>query len=875
MRIKSKPPLLAIWLFRPLMPKEDRPFLINDFEEMFEVVAMTEGRWQAIIWSWKQYIGSTPHFLKDHWYWSCAMLKNLFKIGFRNIAKQRLSSVLNVAGLAVALAAAWVLIFHVQFETSFENWNPNSQNVCRIAIKSKYGDTYRHWANGPVLLSQSLKEQIPDIQDYTRFNGMGNLVVSAENENGQRIQFSESGGYFVDATVFDLFNLKLVSGDLDTVFDDLSSVVLTQSMARRYFGNEDPIGKILDFEGGRFTAIVTGVIEDLPANTFLSFDYLVPMDQLLAIFKRQGNEAALTSRTWKAMMHFVKMRPGYDQAHVEALMVDFQKEYHADEVNRVETFTLQPIQTIHLHSKLNREMSQNGDIIYIYVFSAIAIVILLLASLNFINISIAQSMKRIREVGLRKVLGAQRSQLMGQFIGETYLLIFLATLLAALLVALYIPMYNQVTAHEFTFSEFMGMNQLGIIGLVVIVIGLLAGLYPAFYISQFQLSASLKKGQTPTSSVSKVRSGLVIFQFVISIFMIFATLTISRQLTFFKQSGLGFEKERIISVRLQGAQRQAVITDPSAFRNELLSSPDILNVSLVSRRPGVNLSIEHLRLASDDPDADVPTVRFLRADENYLETLKVPLVEGENFRKQDGGDYQFLLNESAVEALGLVSPVGKRVRGYSGEGEIKGIFKDYHFESLKKTIEPMVIEYRSVPGGNLLIKYAEKKDAVVLDYIKQQLDTMVPNQILNYQFVEDHLNSLYIQEDRLGSLFRMFSGLAIFISCLGLFGISAHYAQLRNKEIGIRKVMGATAPNVVVSLIKQYVIWIGIANIIAWPVAYLVMGKWLENFAYRISIDIWTCLAAGFTSLAVAIITVTYRSIRASLADPVQSLRHE
>ncbi len=804
------------------------------------------------------------------------MFKNYFKIALRNIQKQKLNSTLNIIGLAVAITCGLLILFHVKDELSYEKNFPKVDRIYRVTINSKHGDTYRHWAVGPPLLGAKLKEQIPEIENVCRFRRYGKQVLSYRPEYGEAKRFEESNGFYADSTIIDMFDLNLVYGDPNSALKEFNSIIISETMAEKYFGSEIPLEKTLYFDQRNFPVKVTGVFKDLPSNTHLQFDYLVPYK----VFIHYLREYIRNSPIWKAVYTYVLIYDNHTQESIEAKFPDFMLSFFSGRGTREEilakrTFYLQPIKDIHLHSKLEQEIARNSDIAYVYIFSIAAIFILIIASVNFVNISTAQAFKRIKEVGVRKVLGAQRRQLVKQFLGESFVLVLSATIIALLLLQLLIPFYNGLSGKNLYFAQLFSANNLLLLFILIFAIGLMSGLYPAIFISSFQPASSIKSMKDPRSSVTLIRKGLVIFQFVISIFIICSTITIYRQLVYFREKDLGFDKERLIAVQLYGDLYKNTMSNKEVIKAELLKYAAISNVAFSSNLPGERFSVEQLVPKGITRTDDIPTVRVIRVDEDFLNTMKIELKEGRNFRPTLGKEGQFILNESAIKALDLKEAIGKKAQALSGSGEIVGVMKDFNFTSLHQAIEPLVLDYRPTWVQYLIVKFQGVTIPEVVNYVKGKLDEITPNHLFRYSFVDENLNRLYVFEDRVSDIFKVFSLFAIIISCLGLFGLSVYSAELRIKEIGIRKAVGATAPGIVGLLTKEFMVWVIIANIIAFPIAYFAINNWLNNFAYRISIEWWTFILAGVLALAIALFTVSYQSIKAAVANPVESLRYE
>ena len=808
------------------------------------------------------------------------MLRNYLKIAIRNIYKQKLNSVLNITGLALGIACSLLILFHVKEELSYDrNW-PKAARIYRITNEG-LDEGSHHWAVVSPLHALEIREEIPEIQLTTRLAYRYSNVLSYTPKVGEPRRFEEKGGFFSDPETIEVFDLKFIEGNPENSLNGVNTIVLTESMAKRYFRDEDPLGKTISDDSGQRLYKVTGVIEDVPFNTHWQFDYLVSMSTMYKTMKERGAEDWMVSRGWAWFYTYVLMQENQSIDTVRAKMPDFTARFYQEFGTREEILArtkqhLQPITDIHLFSRLEQEMGPNSNIIYVYVFACVALFILLIAGVNFVNIATAQAFKRMKEVGVRKVMGAYRHQLQKQFLGESYIMSLIAAAFALVIFDITLPFYNQLAGKDLGFVRILTPENIGFIGLIIVLVGTLAGLYPAFFMSKFKPVNTLKNLRGPGSSVTIVRKGLVIFQFVISIFMIFSTITIYKQLDLFQNMSLGFEKDKLVAIELYGGLRRTIVQKTGVMKTEFLRNPAISGVTVISTLPGDRFSVENLRPEGTPEDKNLPSMRYLRVDENFLEILNIQLKEGRNFTRRAEYKPEFILNETAVQALELKEPVGKLGSNFRGtNAEIVGVVKDFNFASLHDNIESLVLEYNPAWAGYLLVKFQGNNTADILEFLEMKAREISPETLFMYTFVDEHLNRLYEGENRVNEIFQAFSLLAIFISCLGLFGLSAYSAEIRTKEIGVRKVVGATVSNIVVLLTKEFTKWVLISVVIAWPLAYFAMNSWLQNFAYRIDIDIWAFALSGIVALGVAILTVSYQSVKAAIANPIDSLRYE
>jgi len=797
------------------------------------------------------------------------MLKNYLKIALRSLRRQKVFAGINIVGLAVALACSLLILFHVKDELSYERHIPQADQVHRLTSYTKYGDTFIHWALSSVPLGPMVADEVPEIEKIARFRRIHSTVLSYTPKRGDVQRFRETGGFYADPEAIEMFGIQFKKGDNRTALDEPDTIIISADFAAKYFGDEDPLGKTLVAEAEGRLYRITGVIEDLPASTHLQYDFLLSM----ATWYQVRDERSLNSRTWKALFTYVIMDERHDREAVEAKIAVFQKEtFHLENPNRVESFFLQPITEIHLHSKLDEELAPNSDILYVYIFAVSGLLLLLIAIVNFVNLTAAQALRRMQEVGVRKAIGAHRGQLVRQFLGESLLHVILASGLAFVLFRLTVPFYNGLTGKEFGFMEALSTENLALVLGIVLTTGLVAGLYPAFFISRFSPLEALKGQKTPGSSSSVLRKGLIVFQFSISVFLICSTITIYKQLVFLNDKDLGFDQERLIAVNVYGDN---ILENVDVFRSELLSYPAITNVSLASDIPGENISLDRFRPHSISEDVGLPLVAMFWAADDFLETMDIELLEGRPFRSQDGGEEQFLVSESLVDILGVTDPVGQKASGYSPEGEIVGVFKDFHFASLHNEIDPLLLVYQPNPSPFMFVRFDGDNTADVLAHMEDQFELFSPGYVFDYEFLDDKLNQLYVSEGRLEDIFSFFSGIALLIACLGLFGLSIFSAELRKKEIGVRKVMGATVLGISGLLSKEFLMLVGIAIIVAWPISYFSLQAWLQGFAYRLEVEMTTFLLAALAAIAIAILTIGYQSVKAARTNPIESLRYE
>ena len=793
---------------------------------------------------------------------TCGMYKHYLKVTTRSVLKQKAYNILNVLGLSVGISSGLIIALHIRDELSYEKSFHNYENIYRVHREN--------WAASSPPLAGEFKEFFPDIDVIGRFAPYGTRVVTTDKNNP-----GEVTGFYADSTVLKIFGFQVLDGDPDPL-TAVNTAVITQRMATRYFGNENPIGKILKFDNQKEFP-VTAVIEDLPVNTHLKFDFLISMPTFYS--ERENPDQ---NRGWMMMYTYACFKPG-TLANISGRMSSFIRKYYTgdpDIEQKIATraWQLMPLKDIHLHSNMEKEMSPNSSIVYIYVFVAVEILILLVASANFMSLFTTQAIRRVKEVGMRKIMGAKSGQLMAQFLTEVLLLTVFSTLLAIGLYQLALPFYNNLSGKTLEPWQIFEMDSIITIGVILLIVIVISGLYPAFFITRFNAGSFLKESKLPRSMPNLVRSGLVVFQFFVSVALIAAAILVQQQMSLIRNKDLGFDKEQVISVKLYGYLWWRAFSEPDALKSEFLSNPEILAVGRADRIIGERLSVEMVVPKGKDSDNDeLPGVRVLRVDEGYLDVMSIPLADGRNFSTKFNDSTSFIINESAAKALELTSPVSTELTnpGVNRKGKIVGVVKDYHFASLHSEIEPLVIEFQPGWSDNLLFKIRSKDPRATIDYIKSTIDKLAPNSLFVYQFLDDRVDALYKSEDTMGKVFQFFSVLAIVIACLGLFGMSAYTIESRTKEIGIRKVLGATVVGIVKLVSSGVFRLILIGFTIAVPVTWYVMNKWLNNFAYKIEIEWWVFASTGMAVILIAALAISFHTLKGASTNPVNSLRNE
>ncbi|UCE42306.1 MAG: ABC transporter permease [Candidatus Aminicenantes bacterium] len=805
------------------------------------------------------------------------MLNNYIKIALRNLRRNKLYSFLNIAGLAIGITCCILILLYVQDELSFDRFHEKADRIYRISSHFVLKDRVMNFASSAHVQGPMFKEEFPEVENYVRFNDYGSRRMIRYED----VTYAEERFIWVDNSVFDVFSFNLIKGNPKEALTKPNTVVITEEIAEKYFGDLDPIGKNLRVHNDELF-MVTGVVENIPTNSHIRPDFLASFVTL--DLQPTGNATADLVNNVDYYTYLL-LEEGADYKALEQKLDGFVEKYLGPLIKSIggsARYELQPLTSIYLYSNLENELERTGEMAYVWLFSGIGLFILLLACLNFMNLSTARSANRAKEVGLRKVVGAQRLQLIKQFIGESMILTFIAILLSLLLVFFTLPIFNSISGKNLAMSYLSNpMLILGLLGFFIVV-SLIGGSYPAFFLSAFRpvevLQGRLRRG----AKSSVLRIALVSLQFTVSIVLIIGTLIVNKQLNYVRNKNLGYEKEHVIALRIRNEDTQK---RHEAIRTALLTNPNILSVSASSSLPlGQNsFSAHHI---AGQPADEMIMLHTQIVDEHFIDTYKMEIVQGRNFSKDfpTDPDEAIIINEATAKKLGWQDdPLGKEIEALMSMTEMKkyrviGVIKDYHFLSLHEEIQPLVLYNTSPYGGDyyrmsLRVRPENIQDTIgFLRSTWRGFDSQYP---LEFVFLDDQYDALYRAEERLGKLFGYFTALAILIGCLGLFGLSSYSAEQRTKEIGIRKVLGATTSNVTMLLVREFTKWVLLAVLIAWPVGYYIMNTWLRNFAYRIGLGVDTFLLSAVLALVIAIITVVYQAVRAAVANPVDSLKYE
>ncbi|WP_080057091.1 ABC transporter permease [Spirosoma aerolatum] len=806
-----------------------------------------------------------------------AMLSNYLTIAFRNLWRHKAFTAINIVGLAIGLATCLLIVLFVLHELSYDRYHTHADRLYRVTLYGRMDakDINLAYAYGPT--GQTLLQECPGVEAVTRLRREGAFLV----KHGENI-VKEENVAFVDSNFFSVFNFPMLKGNQARALVEPNTLVLTETIARKYFGQTDPIGKTLSM-GNLGLFRITGVCEDVPSNTHFHYDMFGSLQSV-----KTGNK-------WLASgaYTYVRLREGYSIQQVEGISRGFVSKYMASEINEFFGMTLseflkkgngfgfvfQPITSIHLQSNLDDELAPNSDIKYVYIFSVIALFILLLACINFMNLSTVGSAGRSKEVGIRKVLGSVRKQLVSQFLTESVLLTFLALGLALGLVLFLLPSFNALAGKQFTLGAILNGKMLVGVVIACLVIGLLAGSYPAFVLSSFKPITVLNGRMQVSLRSGWLRNALVTVQFVVSIGMIIATIVANQQLRFMQNKKVGFDKEQVLVLH----DTQVLGPKLNAFKDDLAKLASVIQVSKAGFLPAgsSSQSVDGIQI-QDGARSGVYRTKSYYVDDDYLSTLGIRLAQGRNFSKAYPADKSaVLLNEAAVREYGFKnSPIGKQLStvGDGTEGSkqtytVIGVVKDFHFESMHQRIAPLLLFYGG-DNGQLALRIRTDDIPSLLSTIEQRWKAETANPFA-YSFLNERFNTMYQSDQRIGQLVSIFAGLAVMIACLGLFGLAAFTTHQRTKEIGVRKVLGASIVSIITLLLTNYLKLIFVALLIASPIAGYVMSQWLRDFAYRIEVEWWFFALAGGLAILVAVLTVSYQAIKAALMNPVKSLRTE
>lgn len=816
------------------------------------------------------------------------MIKNYLKISIRNLKKQKLYSTINILGLAIGFTCTILILLWVQDELSYDRFNPNANNLYRVNWDFKWNGDEGVGPGTPPPLAAKLVSDIPEVAAATRLRPMLKTVV----RYGDKF-FNEDGIVSADSNFLELFPFQMLSGNPKSALKEPNSVVLTESIAHKYFGNEPPVGKniiIGEYEKNHYGVYqnlfkVTGIVKDVPRNSHIQFDILTSMSSYPEVVWRNW------SWVWMQVATYVQLKDGVKSPIVQAKISGLTKKYLPAGFKRLGlsyddmiksgghwNFVLQPLTDVYLSSaSIGNRLGPIGNRTQVYLFSIIAIFILLIACINFMNLTTARSSIRTKEIGVRKVLGSARKALISQFIIESLFFSLLALPVAIILVEIFLPLFNIISGKSLAFDI---INPLWLPAALIamgILVGILSGSYPGFYLSSFIPAQVLKGASKSSPGRGALRNSLVIIQFAITIGVIVCTLLVKKQMDFLRQTDLGFNDKGVIVI---SNENNRLGNQAETYINRLKAHSQIIDASISTGIPPSDTFEDYYKVEGKQ-DKQFNLCSYI-TDENFITTMGLRLVKGRGFEQGYADSTSIILNEAAVKYLGLSDPIGKTITYNSNNVGYKiiGVVKDFNFLTLYSPITPFALFYKSsksytIPNSFVVVKIRPDDLKSTIAILSAEWNSVAPALPFEYSFLEESFESHYQSAMRLGNVFFAFSVLTIFIACIGLFALAAFATERRFKKIGIRKVLGASVPEIVVLLSKEFTKLVLLANLIAWPVAYYVINAWLQEFAYHINISIWSFVIAGIAAVLIAFATVAYQAIRAATANPVKSLKYE
>ncbi len=821
------------------------------------------------------------------------MIRNLFLTAFRSLKKNKFFSILNIGGLSIGMAVFLIIALYVQFEKSYEDFIPDRENIYRLSLTTylnnelSVASAENYPGAGP-----ALKNEFPEVVGCARLYNMGyknNVIITNEDAQPQPIAFKQRRFLYADSSFLPLMNYPMVAGDAKTALAQPLCAVISESYAKMYFKGEDPIGKTLHLQDDDYNnelAKITGVFKDLPANTHLKFDVLFSYKTLFSRFERAVERY---DQAWwrKDMYTFIKLRPGTDPKALEAKFPQIVDKYSPGlkERNQRDVLALQPLEDIHLTSNLAEEVEANGDARIVFFLGLIGVFVLVIAWINYINLSTAKAMERAKEVGVRKVMGAFKAHLIRQFLVEAAVVNLLSMLFAVLVVALALPSFNTLSGLSLRLTDLTQSWFMALATALWLTGTLLSGLYPALVLSSFRPVVVLKGKLKNSVSGIFLRKALVVFQFMASVALIAGTLIVYRQLNFMMNQDIGMNIDQIMVVERPGIaprDRKEFNSAIDVFRNELKKVPNVQGVSTSVTIPGKQREFKAGVKKYGAPDDQLVTLRANSMDYNFLDVFKMKLVAGRPFSEEipSDRDTAVIISESAAKLLGFKKPedaIGQTLAAVQWQWYpiIVGVVNDYHQVSLKKNLDPSIFYCAPYGGEYYSMRMATKDVQQSVERIREAWTKAFPGNPFEYFFLDDYFNQQYENEKKFGKLFTVFASLAMIVGCLGLFGLSAYTATQRTKEIGIRKALGSTDRGIFVLLSTEYVKLVVLSIVLAVPLIWIVMSRWIESFPYRTDISPIVFVVAGLTVLVVSILTVSFQTVRVARTNPVDSLRYE
>ncbi len=842
------------WLIKRIF-KDEEEAKLGDFMEIYSAIAEEKGKLRAGLRFWGYLSRSIPGYIKDSLAMGGTMFKNYLKIALRTIKKQKGFSLITVSGLGVGMACFILIYMYISHEFSYDKYHDGADRIYRIGTRVDFGSQEVSFESASDPLIPVLRERYPEVASGVRIMSRRVLV------NHDQSQSFESGFIYTEREIFDIFNIPLIQGNTETAFSRLHSMMISKDMAAKYFGHDNPIGQSLNINGNDFE--ITGIVQNPPSNTHLPYGFITSMINIV-------EPEEMTSWADLSALGYIKLEPNVN-ADDFAEKIKFIGHEYAGEYFKERGWTyisfLRPLVSIHL---------QSVNVQFLYILLTIGSLILILACLNFISLSTAGASNRAKEVGLRKTVGAHKRQLVRQFIGESLVISVFAFFLSFLLVIISLPFFNSLTGGELKAVDLLSLDNIIFLVFLIVFVGMASGAYPALFLSRFEPALTLKNRLFTGKRKSILRKAFIVCQFTVSIILIIGTVAVYAQIDFMKNRYLGFEKEKKLVFRARFNNNH------EAIKNEFLKHHNIIGATACSAPPGEGYSNRTTRVVGRE-DENWP-MNDMNFDHDFIPEFKIQMAAGRSFSDDMSTDAgrSCIINEAAVRHFGWSSPeeaIGKVLERGPREPEnrrtIIGVVKDFHYTGLQRAIEPLVMlnEPQNFYSISLTIKTENLSET--LSFIEGKWNELHLGSIFSYSFLDERFDRFYRSEEITGKMLTVFASLAIFLSCLGLFGLVCFTVRQRTKEIGVRKALGASVPNILSLLSKEFLKWIVISNVIAWPVAYFVGNKWLENFAFRIDMGWWMFAVAAFAALVIALLTLSFQTIKAAAANPVDSLRYE
>ncbi len=881
---KKRPPRLALWLFRQMSKYQENFAIVGDVEEVFSTIQHEEGYLKASLWYWHQCLVSSFQYTLYILRWRAVILKSHFTIAFRTYSRNKTITTVNILGLAMGMAAFVFLVLYISYERSYDTFHKNSSNIYRIQYNYyEEGHKLRAMATSVPAIAPVLKENFSEVTEYARATRQ--FLEYAAFAVDSDISFRANQIFIVTPSFLSMFDFPLLEGDPETALSGPLKAVITESVAKEYFGAENPIGRVITYND-RYDFEITGVSQDVPSNSHFKFDVLLSYKSLSQIARLEnGSDRGEMDWLWAGFYTYIALEPGTDPQVFQDKMnrwleTERSEAWKADHYRQ--EFLLQPLEDIHMFSNLAEEVvpDEQGDGSAVKVLSLIAIFVLLLAWVNYINISTSRAMERSKEVGIRKVSGANRKELVKQFFFEYIGILSVAVVFTALIVLEFRPYLAQLTGADLSF-RFLFHSPFWLDLTIIFFVGtFITGMYPAFILSAFEPMVILKGRLTKSTMGIRLRRFLVTSQLAISVALIAGTFIVFHQISFMLNKDLGIDMDRVLVVHAPGmnmAPPSVFTNNLSAFKNEIKRHPKVQSLTTATSVPGEEILWEkHIRKFEDHPNVAFP-ISVVGIDYNFIPTFDVSLLAGRNFAESFATDeLALILNEAAIRELGYENPqksIDRKVNMWGRDWRIIGVL-DYHQQSLKTTQVPIAY-LLSGNRGFVVIKLYPENLHQTMAWVKQKWNLYFPGIPYDYFFLDESFNRHYKNDRMFSRIFIHFSGLTIFIACLGLFALASHNSVQRTKEIGIRKAVGASALNIYVLLSKEFLKLVLFASAVAVPFTYYQMNKWLENFAYRINIHWWVFIAAWAIVSAVVLMTISCQSFKAALANPVDAIRYE